>query len=571
MKKREIRRLFVRQFYRRNKLNFVLAFAATVVMAFANLVISWLLQQIMDLMAGSGNTLSLGGICWVLLGIVATIILVGAVRAYALPRFFTRAMGQYKDYAYSQLLKKNISTFSRESTSTYLSALSNDANSIEVNYLEKLFDLVMDAILCVGAFLMMLWYSPLLTLIALVLSLLPLGASLVAGKHLARREQEVSRKNDSFLSMVKDGLAGFSVVKSFKAEKDILRLFSQSNAQAQEAKRRRMCLAQVLRSLGSVAGVAAQFGVFLVAAALALQGDGITPGVASVFLQLSGLSIMFLQEGPEILANRRSALALMDKLADSLAQNVREEGAPIPKKLEEGIQVRDLSFSYQEGEEVLHHVNAQFQAGKSYALVGASGSGKSTLLNLLMAGHSGYSGEILYDGRELSTVSTQSLYELVSLVEQNVFVFNSTLRDNITMFRDFPSQQVQRAEELSGLAPIIQEKGEGYLCGENGSGLSGGQCQRVSIARCLLWHTPVLLVDEATASLDKETAFRISSSILDLEGLTRVVVTHSLDEALLRRYDGILVLHHGRVVETGQFQELMDRKGLFYSLYTVAQ
>ena len=194
MKKREIRRPFVRQFYRKNKLNFVLAFAATVVMAFANLVISWLLQQIMDLMAGSGNTLSLGGICWVLLGIVATIILVGAVRAYALPRFFTRAMGQYKDYAYSQLLKKNISTFSRESTSTYLSALSNDANSIEVNYLEKLFDLVMDAILCVGAFLMMLWYSPLLTLIALVLSLLPLGASLVAGKHLASREQEVSRK-----------------------------------------------------------------------------------------------------------------------------------------------------------------------------------------------------------------------------------------------------------------------------------------------------------------------------------------------------------------------------------------
>ena len=154
----------------------------------------------------------------------------------------------------------------------------------------------------------------------------------------------------------------------------------------------------------------------------------------------------------------------------------REEGAPIPKKLEEGIQVRDLSFAYQEGEEVLHHVNAQFQAGKSYALVGASGSGKSTLLNLLMAGHSGYSGEILYDGRELSTVSTQSLYELVSLVEQNVFVFNSTLRDNITMFRDFPSQQVQRAEELSGLAPIIQEKGEAYLCGENGSAAAHLHC-----------------------------------------------------------------------------------------------
>lgn len=571
MKSHEARKPLVSQFYKHNHGNFVLVLFATVMMSFVNLVISWMLQQLVDLIAGTGNTFSLSQLLWVFLAVLGTIILMGAIRAYAMPRFISRAIGQYKDYAYGQLLKKSIASFSEETTSTYLSAFSNDTNSIETNYLEKLFDLVMDSLLCLGAFVLMFWYSPLLTVITLALAFVPLAASLLTGKRLAKMEKEVSRKNDGFLSMLKDGLSGFSVIKGFKAEKDILRLFSESNAQAQEAKRRRMTLAGILRTIGSTAGVLAQFGVFLVAAAMAVAGWGITPGVAWVFLQLSGLAVMFFQEAPELFSNRMAALGLVDKLAEALSQNVREEGTPIPKQLQDAIEVRDLSFAYQGGEEVLRQVNIRFQAGKSYALVGASGSGKSTLLNLLMGGQAGYSGNIFYDGQELRGIQTASLYELVSRVEQDVFVFNSTLRDNITMFRQFPESQVKRAEKLSGLSTLVEAKGETYLCGENGVGLSGGERQRVSIARCLLRQTPVLLVDEATAALDKETAFRVASSILDLTELTRIVVTHSLEEALLRRYDEILVLNHGRVVETGTFDALMGQKGFFYSLYTVAQ
>lgn len=569
MKNRDLRRPYVRQFYRNNWGNFLLVLLATVVIALINLVISWMLQQITDLLAGSGNTLSLPQLLWVSLGVVGAILLAGGIRAYAMPRFSARAMEQYKDFAYSQLLKKNISTFSQENSSTYLSAFSNDTASIETNYLEKLFTLVMDGLMCLGAFGMMFWYSPLLTMVTLGLSILPLGASLLAGKRLVTAEKEVSRKNDNFLSMLKDGLGGFSVVKSFQAEKDILRLFSQGNRQAQQAKAARMSLAQILGTIGSVAGVIAQFGIFLTAVALNDAGWEISPGMAAVFLQLSSLVIVFLQEAPNLFSNRAAALGLVTKLAQSLAQNVREEGKPISKELH-SIEIRNLSFAYEGGKEVLHQVNACFQAGKSYALVGSSGSGKSTLLNLLMAGRANYSGEILYDGQELRSIQTDSLYELVSMVEQKVFLFNSTIRDNVTMFRDFPQEQVARAERLSGLSDLVEEKGADYLCGENGSGLSGGQRQRVSIARCLLRQTPVLLVDEATAALDKETAYRVSSSILDLQGLTRIVVTHSLEESLLRRYDGILVLSHGRIVEWGQFDQLMVQKGLFYSLFTVA-
>lgn len=571
MNKRKLRKPFIQQFYRHNKLNFSLSMLATAVMAFVNLVISWMLQQVMDLIAGAENVLPLPQLLWVFAGVIGMVVLVGAVRAWAMPRFYARAMRQYKDYAFEQLLRKNISTFSRENTSTYLSAFSNDAASIEANYLEGLFTLIMEGLIGLGAFLLMFWYSPLLAAIALGLSLAPLLTSLLTGKKLVAAEKEVSRKNDSFLSMLKDSLVGFSVVKSFQAEKDILRLFSKSNEKAQAAKAYSNRLKQILHTIGSASGLLAQFGVFFAAAFMAVTGRNVTPGMAWVFLQLSGLAFNFLEEAPSLISGRAAALGLVEKQALLLAENVREEGGGIPKVLNDGIKLCDLSFSYTAGEEVLHKINYQFEAGKRYALVGASGSGKSTLLNLLMAAHSEYEGEIFFDQRELRSIRTDSLYELVSLIEQNVFVFNSTLRNNITMFQDFPEDQIQRAVKLSGLADFVKRKGETCLCGENGAGLSGGERQRVSIARCLLRETPVLLVDEATSALDKETAYRITASILDLEGLTRIIVTHSLDETLLRKYDGILVLRHGRIVETGRFEQLMEKKGLFYSLFTVAQ
>ena len=139
------------------------------------------------------------------------------------------------------------------------------------------------------------------------------------------------------------------------------------------------------------------------------------------------------------------------------------------------------------------------------------------------------------------------------------------------MFRTFPKEEMDSVIERAHLRALVKEKGEDYLCGEGGKGLSGGEKQRISIARCLLKNSSILLADEMTSSLDRETAHPVSSDILELDGITRIVVTHALDESLLKRYDNILVLKEGKLEESGSFEELMVKKGYFYALFTVSQ
>ena len=571
MRRKEKLRPYVRQFYRRNGWRFVLAVAQTVLLTAANLMISWLIQQIIDLTTGADTGFTLSQILVLTVAALGLEILAFAFAYHAKPKLIARGIGQYKEYVFSQLCKKGISAFSGENTALYISALSNDSTAIETNYLANIFVILDSAVLCAGALALMFYYSPLLTVISVGLSLMPLLASLLTGNLVAKAEKQVSDRNEAYMTTLKDCLVGFSVIKSFRAESQMRRLFAEKVREVSDAKCLRRKMSILVQMLSVSAGSIVQFGVFLIGAYLSLSGAGLSAGTVLVFVQLLNFVIQPVGSIPQALAECKAARALMEKAAYALAENVRQEGTAVKTELCSGITLRDLSFAYEPEKPILSGLNVIFEAGKSYAVVGASGSGKSTLLNLLMASDPSYTGSICFDGTELRQLSGEALYGMVSVIQQNVFIFNASIRNNITMFSDFPREAVERAIEMSGLSALIEARGEDYLCGENGSGLSGGEKQRISIARSLLKQSQVLLVDEATAALDARTAYQVSSAILDLSGLTRIVVTHALDEALLKRYDCILTLKNGSITEAGTFDRLMENKGYFYSLYTVAQ
>lgn len=564
-KSREFRR---RLFYK-NKMCFIASVIMTIVMSFLNLMISWLIQQIMDSMANQ-NMQSVVRCAWIAASVVIAYTVANAVYRAVYPRFLQWAMQQYRDYTFSRLTQKSLRSFSKEGTALYVSALTNDCTSIENNYLTATFTLIELLFCFLGALIMMLYYSPVMLVLAVALSFLPVAVSMTAGNRLTEQEKEISKKNERFVSIVNELLSGFPVIKSFRAETQASHLFSQRNEQAEEAKKNKRRTEQLISLLANDAGIIAQMGIFLAGAWLAISGKGVTAGVVIVFVQLMNYILNPISQVPLLWSNRKAAIALMEKLSDALSENVREEGREKLNGFSEKIEVKDLTYGYEPESHVLKDLDVQFDAGKSYAIVGGSGSGKSTLLNLLMGSSSNYQGEICIDGVSIKNIESESLYQLMTSVQQNVFVFNDTIRNNVTMFHEFPDKEVTLALERSGLSEFIEKRGEDFVCGENGANLSGGERQRISIARALLRKSPILLVDEATAALDAATARAVSFSILNLVGMTRIVVTHRLEEAILRRYDKILVMKNGTICEQGNFDTLMQQKGQFYSLFQIA-
>ena len=556
-------------FYKNNKIWWLLYIIFWSVNGGLSLAMSVILQQITDAAAEKNMQLliKMCGVCGI--GIVV-IMLISVAQYYTEAKFLKRAMLQYKNEIFSNLLKKNRRSFSNENTSVYISAITNDATSIEANYLQGTVKLISYIIAFVATLVLMLWYSPLLTFAAIGLTLIPIVISILTGNKLAVVEQEVSKRNADFVGTIKDMLSGFSVIKSFRAEPEIDKIYQKDNEKLENTKFHKNMTTGKIGLLSETGMLISQIGVFLIGGFLVIEEKGITVGVLIAFINMLSALITQINAIPQFYVGRKAAAGLIDKMETVLMENVTESTGAAIEMLEEAITVKDVSFGYTEEVDVLKNVSVRLKAKKSYALVGGSGSGKSTLLDLIMGNFENYRGEVAFDGKELKEIQIESLYDLISVVQQNVFIFDSTIRENITMFKEFPDAQVQRAIELSGLKRLIAEKGEAYLCGENGCNRSGGERQRISIARCLLRETPILVADEATAALDAKTAYDVVDAILDMDDLTRIIVTHQLEEALLARYDEIIVMKNGKIEEVGTFAELLEQKGYFYSLYNVA-
>ena len=479
-------------------------------------------------------------------------------------------MSRYKNKVFQSILDRDYRDFSKEKSGKFISVLTENMKKIEQDYLHQYFNISKNLSLMIFSLLAMFIGNWFLTLLVIIASIIPMMISGFIGQKSASLQNRAMIADQKYLAKVKDILAGFLVIKSFNVKDAICEDYSHESEKFDEInfiKGKFDVLANVISQLSGMI-------VFLVAfgGGMYLVFNGHTTiGSVTAIVQLVNFVVMPLNEVGMGISKFREGQATLDAFE---VKDVTElQTGETKEYFDDVISFSNIDFSYPNAEEkIFNHLSLKIQKGEKIAIVGMSGSGKSTLLNLLLRFYDVTSGHISIDNIDLQAISAESLYNLMTIVQQDVYIFDDTLRANITLNQSFTDEEIKKAVQQSGLESYVLENELGLqaLCGENGSNLSGGQKQRVSIARALIRKTPILLLDEATSSLDNQVTTEIESSILDIKNLTALVVTHKLNENILKKYDRILFMKDGVIVEDGSFGDLMDRRGEFYKLFELS-
>ncbi len=551
------------QFLIRNHFWFGVAIFAAMLSAVINLSVSWLIKRVLDYMTYGNDDLS--HLIFIAVVIIVMCAFDGGISSISKPKYIKRAIKNYKEFAFDKLIKKKLFAFDEDDSNKYLSALTNDMAMIEKNYLDQQVTLVMDVILLIGAIILMINYSIELTLSSLLLFSIPILISVIAGKKLKDADVKVSNNNVLFTGFVKDCLVGFDLIKEYQSEKSIYTKLVEENNKLEQSKAESRYIQGIVMLFSGLAGIISQLGLFFIGVYLANINPTITPGTVIVFVQLMNFVIMPISEIPIIVANRKAAIALIQKFEEALNSTESSKGTHITS-LKKEIVLDSVSYIADNGKVILDNISKTFVLGKSYAVVGASGSGKTSLLKILTGSLTNYSGSIIVDGKTVDRNNNESLLDIVTLIQQNVFIFNASIYDNITMFQKKEGYLIDEVVKKAQLSKLMDDKSLDYICGENGGALSGGEKQRISIARCFLRNTPVILADEITAALDRASSNLLIDTLLEMKDKLRIVVTHKLFSEELTKYDEIIVIKDGRIVEYGSYDELCNKKGHFMKM-----
>lgn len=479
-------------------------------------------------------------------------------------------MSKYKNKVFQSILDRDYRDFSKEKSGKFISVLTENMKKIEQDYLHQYFNISKNLSLMIFSLLAMFIGNWFLTLLVIIASIIPMMISGFIGQKSASLQKRAIIADQKYLAKVKDILAGFLVIKSFNVKDAICVDYSHETEKFDEInfiKGKFDVLANVISQLSGMI-------VFLVAfgGGMYLVFNGSTTiGSVTAIVQLVNFVVMPLNEVGMGISKFREGQTTLDAFE---VKDVTElQTGETKEYFDDVISFSNIDFSYPNTEEkIFNHLSLKIQKGEKIAIVGMSGSGKSTLLNLLLRFYDVTRGHISIDNQDIQAISAESLYNLMTIVQQDVYIFDDTLRANITLNQSFTDEEIKQAVQQSGLESYVLENESGLqaLCGENGSNLSGGQKQRLSIARALIRKTPILLLDEATSSLDNQVTTEIENSILDIQDLTALVVTHKLNETILKKYDRILFMKGGVIVEDGSFGDLMDRRGEFYKLFELS-
>lgn len=553
---------------RNNRLCYALGVFFATITALMSVAFALLLQQFID---GIGKSMEyLLNRIWISAAFLFLYIGCGFLANHFQNRYICRASTNLRNQVMTCILKKTSREINMEPQGEYLSVLTNDITTLEQNYIQASILIVVQSVMCLAGIAVMLYLNWLMTVIVLLSTLIPLAISSLFGIKLKYWQDVVSGKNGRYVGSVKDILGGNFVIKSFRVEKKVEDLYAGTVNEMEGAKEKHRGIFSDMQVLVQSATFLIVFLIFIFGAYL-VKKDLLTIGAVMAFLQLLNNVTGPVGQISDNLSKVKGSKAILEKIEKLQHREEQTEGKTEKRQFSEAIHLENVSFAYAgTSDDILHDISHSFQKGKSYAIVGESGCGKSTLLKLINGYFAEYQGKIRIDDTEVKELSENSIGTIFGSIQQDTFIFNTTIYNNVTLFEDWPEEAVQRAMHKSGLDKILEARGADTDCGELGSNLSGGERQRIAIARALLRNREILIMDEATSALDVENSSAVEQELLKMEGITRLVVTHKLNPSLLSGYDEILVMKNGRICECGDYQSLMESNGTLAYLCAMA-
>ena len=542
--------MYVFKLVKSYKKEFIFVVLASIVSLICNLASAYISKELINAAVGKTNFN-----LWV---IVVTIIIISVTKPFGTylvnKSSYNFAKSFMIDYRKS-IIDSYVLNEGEMLSSDFLNTVNQTTTKLKDMFVMPFLKNIRYAILFIGASIYLLYINKIIFLIIVVCSVLPLIIPQIFNKKNQKLRMDSIGENEQFIAKSKEITDGFETIKSFGIEDKIINLFEKLNKTNQKklflANRFNvfhMAFSIFISMLGIVSA--------LVTATYLSSKGLITAGEIGAIIQLSNYIVDPVTTIPANVISIKSVEMEMKRIDKMIAKKNADSKVREKFKLDNQISIKNLSFKYGDNE-VLKGISLDLEKGKKYAIVGESGSGKSTLANILLRRLDYENGSVKFDDTELKCIDEDDFYSNISLVSQNVFLFNDTLKNNVCLYNDYSQSDFERSIEKSKLNSVIEdlEEKENTVLGEYGTSLSGGEKQRVSISRALIKNSSFVIMDEATSSLDIKTARAIENTLLSLNQ-TVLVITHRIDESILKKYDKIFLLEDGRITQSGDYSDI---------------